>query len=150
MTVLRIPESYWDNLGGKQNHRAFKTKKPRANLEHKFQARLVRDIRRVNPAALFFAVPNSGYRHIYAATKFKAEGVVSGTPDLVFVLDSAAERGRVAFLELKAPKGSLSENQKIFRDRAYKAGAFWEFAKDFDTAWGVLAGWGVVPSGVGA
>lgn len=144
----RIPATYWDNIGGTNNRCAVKKsfiKKPRANLEHKFQVRLVKDVRAVNPRALFFAVPNSGYRHIYAATKFKAEGVVSGTPDLVFIL----EGGRTGFLELKAPKGSLSDNQKAFRDRAVTAGAFWEFAKSFDEAWGVLAGWGVVPSGAG-
>lgn len=140
--TARLPDWYFQNLGGRQNQRSFKVKKPRANLEHKFQARLVKDVRRVNPHALFFAVPNSGYRHIYAATKFKAEGVVAGTPDLVFVLTG----GRVGFLELKAPKGTLSDSQIAFRDRAMKSGALWEYARDLDTAWGVLAGWGVVPS----
>ena len=144
----RIPATYWDNIGGTQNRRTRRNfvKKPRANLEHKFQVRLVKDVRKVNPRALFFAVPNSGYRHIYAATKFKAEGVVSGTPDLVFIL----EGGKTGFLELKAPKGVLSETQKAFREKALQTGAFWEYACDFDTAWGVLAGWGVVPSGVEA
>lgn len=148
MTTRLPPDWYNETYGGTQNRRARKSfvKKPRANLEHKFQVRLVKDVRKVNPRALFFAVPNSGYRHIYAATKFKAEGVVSGTPDLVFVLPE----GRVGFLELKAPKGALSDNQKVFREKALQTGAFWEYARDYDTAWGVLAGWGVVPSGVSA
>ena len=147
MTTRLPPDWYNESFGGTMNRRRSpRVKKPRANLEHKFQVRLVKDVRKVNPRALFFAVPNSGYRHIYAATKFKAEGVVSGTPDLVFIL----EGGKTGFLELKAPKGVLSETQKAFREKALQTGAFWEYACDFDTAWGVLAGWGVVPSGVEA
>lgn len=142
--TARLPAFYLDNLGGRQNHRTFKVKKPRKGEEHKFQAGLVTAIRRANPRAMFRAIPNGGARHIRVAMKLKAEGVKRGTPDLVFLLDA----GRTAWLELKAKSGVLSPEQEDFRDACRALGHLWEFAKDFDTAWGILAGWGVVPSEV--
>lgn len=67
------------------------------------------------PANLvIFHVPNEGHRggakaKVVGALR-KAMGVLAGTPDLVVSLGAA-----VLYLELKAPKGRVSETQKAFR-----------------------------------
>ncbi|CAB4171777.1 hypothetical protein UFOVP1349_12 [uncultured Caudovirales phage] len=148
MTALRVPAWYADNIGGKNNLKSRRSfvKKPRANLEHKFQVRLVNELRAMKPAPLFFAIPNAGKMHVRHRVNLISEGLLPGAPDLSFPLPG----GRTGYLELKAPKGVLSKNQEKFRDAVIPLGHYWEFAKSFDEAWGVLAGWGVVPSGVGA
>lgn len=47
------------------------------------------------------------------AAKLKAMGLKPGWPDFLFILPT----GHVAFIELKAGKGTLTEHQKAFRDR---------------------------------
>jgi hypothetical protein len=42
---------------------------------------------------------------------FKSLGVLAGVPDLVLLFPG----GRCAFIEIKAPKGYLSANQKAFK-----------------------------------
>lgn len=144
MTARLLPSSYLDNLGGTQNHKKFRVKKPRANLEHKFQVALVSAARRANPRIILRAIPNGGARNVIVATKLKAEGVTRGTPDLFCLIPGVG----VGFLELKAPRGKLTPEQETFRDQCEACGVPWAVAPDFDTAWGVLAGWGVVPSEV--
>ena len=94
--------------------------------------------------AHWFAVPNGGYRHLYTAQKLKAEGTRRGTPDLCFVL----EKGRAAFLELKAEKGRQSPDQILFEADVTALGALYAVAHSIDEAWGVLSAWGVLPSAV--
>lgn len=112
----------------------------RKSPERALQVALVKQLTR-HAKCLWWAVPNGGFRHLYTATKMRAEGVRRGVPDLCFVLSG----GTAAFLEMKAPGGSLSPEQKQFRDRAVEAGALWASAKSIDDAWDVLAGWGVLP-----
>jgi hypothetical protein len=94
----------------------------------------------------WFAVPNGGFRHIYTAQKLKAEGTRRGTPDLCFVLPF----GLAAFLELKAEKGRQSPDQILFQQDVEHLGARYAVAHSIDEAWGILAGWGVLPSAVEA
>ena len=61
-------------------------------------------------ALRLFAVPNGGIRHIQEAVRLKAEGVQRGVPDLVLPIPRGKHCG--AYLELKANKGRLSEEQK--------------------------------------
>jgi hypothetical protein len=61
-------------------------------------------------ALRLFAVPNGGIRHIQEAVRLKAEGVQRGVPDLVLPIPRGNHCG--AYLELKANKGRLSEEQK--------------------------------------
>lgn len=61
-------------------------------------------------ALRLFAVPNGGIRHIQEAVRLKAEGVQRGIPDLVLPIPRGNHCG--AYLELKAGKGRLREEQK--------------------------------------
>jgi hypothetical protein len=53
-------------------------------------------------------VPNEGKRTTIAGRLIKQEGVLPGFPDLVLL----APGGRVAFVEVKAPGGRLSDRQR--------------------------------------
>jgi hypothetical protein len=90
----------------------------------------------------WFAVPNGGHRHISEASRLKAEGVRSGTPDLCFML----EGGKVAWLEMKTAKGTLGPAQKAFRDLAQRLGHQWGMARSVDEAIVLLTQWGVLRS----
>lgn len=56
---------------------------------------------------LFFAIPNGGLRNKIEAMKFKATGVVSGIPDLIYL----HKTGPVG-IEMKTETGVLSPDQK--------------------------------------
>ena len=58
---------------------------------------------------MMFAIPNGGQRNIVTATKLKAEGVKSGVPDIFLAYPSSQAHG--LFIEMKSPKGKVSENQ---------------------------------------
>jgi hypothetical protein len=77
--------------------------------EHQEQIGLVNWFRSHYPHLLIFAIPNGEKRAISVAKRLKAEGVVSGVPDLAICLPE----GRMLFVEMKRIKGSrLSQEQK--------------------------------------
>lgn len=51
--------------------------------EHMEQVGFVRWVRDRYPGLLVFSIPNGGYRYITTAKMLKAEGLVSGIPDLM-------------------------------------------------------------------
>ncbi len=75
--------------------------------EEQLQMATVKFLRHALDAnAMFFAVPNGGLRSRTEAMRFKATGTIAGMPDL-FVIFS----GKTLGIELKAPKGRLSDAQ---------------------------------------
>lgn len=111
--------------------------------EHKIQVALLDYLAVAGRRDLhWFAIPNGERRHIAVAARLKAEGVRRGSPDLVFLLPA----GRVAWLEMKAPKGTLSSDQKLFRDVALSLGHHWALARSVDEAIPHLTKWGVLKS----
>lgn len=64
------------------------------------------------------AVPNGGYRHVTTAKKLKAEGVKAGVADLFVILPA----GRVAWVEVKKPKGRQNAAQKEFQSMCDRLG----------------------------
>lgn len=67
---------------------------------------------------LFFHIPNGGKRNIIEAKKFKDLGVVAGVPDLFLCVARHGYNG--FFIEMKAQKGRLSENQKEIIEKLRK------------------------------
>lgn len=59
--------------------------------------------------AFFFAVPNEGQRSPMMAAHLKAMGMLPGCADLCVIVG-----GRAHFMEVKAEKGTRSENQLAF------------------------------------
>lgn len=84
--------------------------------EHRIQCTCVRyfNLRYPHLRGRLFAVPNGGRRDATTASKLKAEGVVAGVTDLI-LLKSNRDYGAL-LIEMKGPKGRLSESQKQWRD----------------------------------
>jgi hypothetical protein len=67
-----------------------------------------------------FAVPNGGVRNIGTAVKLKNEGVLAGVADLFLMQSNKTHHGM--FIEMKAAKGKVSEQQKYFLEQAKAKG----------------------------
>lgn len=84
-----------------------------SELEHEIQRTFIDWCRimegQIPELVLMHAIPNGGWRHPAVGGKLKAEGVLSGIPDLH--LPVAREPWKSLYLEVKAPGGSLSRNQ---------------------------------------
>lgn len=76
--------------------------------------------------------PNGGQRHIVTATRFKAMGTLAGFPDLFIFIARGGFNG--LFIELKAAKGVVSENQKVMLERLDKQGYKTAICYGFDEA----------------
>ncbi len=83
-----------------------------ANPEDRIQAAIVDFVRTVAPQVRIHAIPNGGLRAKREAAKLKWTGVVAGVPDLAITIPG----GLVAYIEVKAPRGSLSPEQREWRD----------------------------------
>lgn len=127
--------------------RGKRTGKKRTYPERAIQCAIVKALKKyARPEhGAWCAIPNGGNRSAITGAIMKAEGVRSGAPDMLFVLPP---KGRAAFLEFKASNGRLSDTQIEFRDDLTLNGALYAVAHSVDEAWGVLAGWGVLPSAV--
>lgn len=64
-----------------------------------------------------FHIPNGMFSNAREGAKFKAQGVISGVPDLVFVWN-----GKTHYIEVKCEKGKLSENQKTLHQKWMEQG----------------------------
>jgi hypothetical protein len=69
------------------------------------------------PAVAIVAVPNAAKRGQRAMNQARREGAAWGFPDLI-----ALAPGKIAFLEMKAEKGLLSERQSEWQDRLHRMG----------------------------
>lgn len=77
--------------------------------------------------ALFFHVPNGGYRALATAGRLKAEGVVPGVADFIIIW-----KGRAMAIELKARKGRLSKAQQHWGGAFTLAGGLYAVARSLD------------------
>jgi hypothetical protein len=77
----------------------------------------------------WFAVPNGEKRHASVGAKLKRQGVRTGAPDLVFLID-----GHFHGVELKALKGSPSPAQIAFRLDIERAGGSYHLCRGLDEA----------------
>ncbi len=79
-------------------------------------------------ASFWFTVPNQrGTRKKYEMGILKALGVKAGVPDIVAIYE-----GRFIGIELKAPKGKISENQERASDAIVMAGGLYTVARSVE------------------
>lgn len=110
------------------------------------ERQLQRDIRKWLAAhdILAWAVPNGAHvaggemERIRKVAAMKADGLMPGVPDLTVI----TKTGKVAFLEVKTPTGSVSNNQKhlhrVLKDRGAKVA----IVRSIDDTKAALLEWG--------
>lgn len=82
--------------------------------------------------ALIYHIPNGGMRHKGAAGKLKAEGAKRGVPD--YCLPVARWGFHALYVELKAEGGSLSPEQRWWRDQLPQQHNHWVIAVGWEDA----------------
>jgi hypothetical protein len=131
----------WDRYEGVPNDVFPGRKTKRNNPEEQLQRAIWQHIKiRGNPKAIAFAVPNGIPSSKITSARFKAQGLLPGTPDLVFVLPD----GRAAFMELKSDGGRLSKEQKVFQERCTAMEVEHVVCSGLDQALAVLTAWEVI------
>lgn len=100
------------------------TRKPSTDEEHRIQCSCVRWFTLKYPQyrGLLFAVPNGGRRDAVTGAKLKAEGVIAGVSDLIFLKRNSRYCGLL--IEMKKPKGKQSESQKEWERIINTSGEF--------------------------
>jgi hypothetical protein len=110
------------------------------NPEHDLQSTFVTWLSYVSRGKLvWFAVPNAAVRGPRVMAWLKAEGFVTGAPDLV-----VAWQGGGVFLEFKAAKGKVSKPQAAMAAACEKAGVAYAVVRSLAEAQAAMraAGWG--------
>jgi len=79
----------------------------RKRPENDIQRAIVKYIQAVLPHGLVMAIPNASRRTVGGRPMNAAPGLLPGAPDLIVALP----KGKVLWLEVKAPKGRPSSNQ---------------------------------------
>ena len=82
--------------------------------------------------------PNAAKRSVIGGRRIKADGMITGWPDLTVV----GPEGLVAFLEVKAPGGKLSPAQGEIGMMLMRMGQVWAEVRSQDEAVAVLQQWG--------
>jgi hypothetical protein len=121
----------------------FRTLTPRRPdpSEHQLQVQLFKELVYLeHPDVIIRAIPNGGLRNPRVAMKLKHEGVRRGTPDIFVCLPNC----RMAWLEMKAKRGALSDEQIGFRTKALKLGHMWGIAHTVAEALEHLRQWGAL------
>ena len=88
--------------------------------EYDEQVALVQWFRLCYPKLLLFSIPNGEFRHITTAVKLKKSGVLAGVADLFLMSPNINHHG--LFIEMKAAKGKVSDQQKYFLEQAKAKG----------------------------
>ena len=111
----------------------------RQRPEEKLQATVCKFLTlTLDQTSMFFSVPNGGLRSRTEAIRFKATGVVAGMPDICVV-----NNGRLIGLELKAPKGRVSDAQLYCHERLRAAQVPVTVCRSLDDVIGALLAAGV-------
>ena len=82
--------------------------------------------------------PNAAKRSVIGGRRIKADGMITGWPDLTVV----GREGLVGFLEVKAPDGKLSPAQAEIGEMLSRMGHTWRVVHSQDEAVEALQTWG--------
>ena len=104
--------------------------------EHDEQVALINWFRYHSPKYILFSIPNGGMRNIGTAIKLKREGALAGVSDLFLMKANAKYHG--LFIEMKALKGKVSDEQKYFIEQAKEQGYAAEVCYGFEQAQSVI------------
>lgn len=112
----------------------------RANPEARLQTAVKEYLGWCLPPSIFWTASLTGtHLTMQAAARAKAMGVRRGLPDLVFVFPDGVSR----WIELKTPTGSLSPEQRVFRDLCRDSGRdIWALARTVEEVAETLTRWG--------
>jgi hypothetical protein len=126
-------DSFWASEAARIRAKPARTK--RGSPERSVQVSLKRYLEQVLPGCIVAAVKNEHQARSddkLAVARFhakrKAEGVRAGFPDMVIVLPA----GRTFYIEVKAPKGVLSDAQRELHGRMREMGHLVLVAKSID------------------
>lgn len=105
---------------------------------------------RIHPDVIAYHCPNGGHRSKAQAAKFKAQGVISGVPDLIFLwpvyhqgIFQTALRGGYVELKRNDGKANTTEHQDEFMRRAEKIGISTAVCRTEDEVFATLKKWEV-------
>jgi len=101
------------------------------------QVRLQVRIKKIAPAVRLVAVPNGMKTSAWGAMQARREGMSGGFPDLIAI----ASPKLVAFLEIKARSGVLSDTQIGWLNHLHLAGFLCGCFRSVDTAVAALRDW---------
>lgn len=121
----------------------FRLTAPRNAEEADIQRAIVRYLRFVLPAGFIVQSTANNPRSPAAGAREKSMGALAGWPDLA--LYGQAEEGRPTawFIEIKAPKGRLSDAQHAIHDQLRIAGFPVAIARSIDDARDLVRTWGL-------
>lgn len=88
----------------------------------------------------WYHYPTGEFSDAKVVAELKAMGAVSGFADFGFILNG----GRSAFLGLKRADGSVSKEQRAFRDKVVLLGCNYQVARNIDQVVDILSTWGVI------
>ena len=94
------------------------------------------------PGCVYHHSPNEGRRHINYINRLKQMGTKYGWPDLELFCPSTATKSghnEAIFIELKAKRGVMNENQRRMRDQIIEAGFAWALCKSIEDVTEFLA-----------
>jgi hypothetical protein len=99
-------------------------KRKRKSPEHDFQVSIFNYVDKALPALrpCMFAIPNGGQRNAIVAKRLKAEGVTAGVYDIFISIPNNLNHG--LYIECKAGKNKLTDEQVAFRDKMIEIG-YW-------------------------
>jgi hypothetical protein len=109
------------------------------NAEARIQAAIVEWVRTVAPEVVVFHPPNGGLRGKSEAARLKWIGTLAGLPDLVVL----GRDGRCWLIEVKAPGGALSAEQRALRDKWTELRIPFTVARSIDDARRAFQIWGI-------
>lgn len=102
---------------------------PELDIQTSFRAQL----RYIAPGVSCVAVPNGAKRTQWQQFQAKKEGLSAGFPDVLCLWD-----GGLCFIEFKADKGRVNDNQRDWLARLSRWGFVADVARSVDDAFAIL------------